>query len=56
MGNARKKEKGKEGAIKIAQFSCGTVYGNVQREIEKAAKEIGAEKVLGPKFVECMVQ
>jgi len=29
--------------IKIAQVSCGTVYGNVQGEIEKAAKEVGAE-------------
>jgi len=29
--------------IKIAQVSCGTVYGNVQREIEAAAKAVGAE-------------
>lgn len=43
MGNARKKEKGEEEEIRIAQVSCGTVYGNVQKEIEKAAKEIGAE-------------
>ncbi|MBA7517804.1 hypothetical protein ES705_09858 [subsurface metagenome] len=43
MGNARKNEKGEEEEIRIAQVSCGTVYGNVQKEIEKAAKEIGAE-------------
>lgn len=43
MGNTRKKEKGEEEEIRIAQVSCGTVYGNVQKEIEKAAKEIGAE-------------
>jgi putative methanogenesis marker protein 15 len=29
--------------IKIAQVSCGTIYGNVQREIEKAAETTGAE-------------
>lgn len=47
MGTAKKKEKGMEGEreekIKIAQVSCGTVYGNVQKEIEKVATEIGAE-------------
>ncbi|MHC1636299.1 MAG: methanogenesis marker 15 protein [Candidatus Methanospirareceae archaeon] len=29
--------------VKVAQVSCGTVYGNVQREIEKAAETVGAE-------------
>ena len=29
--------------IRIAQVSCGTVYGNVQREIEAAARAVGAE-------------
>ena len=45
MGTARKKEKDREREekIKIAQVSCGTVYGNVQKEIEKVATEIGAE-------------
>ena len=47
MGTARKKEKSREREseekIKIAQVSCGTVYGNVQKEIEKVATEIGAE-------------
>ncbi len=47
MGTARKKEKSKEREgeekIKIAQVSCGTIYGNVQKEIEKVATEIGAE-------------
>lgn len=33
----------KEEKIRIAQVSCGTVYGNVQEEIEKAAKAVGAE-------------
>ena len=44
MGNARKK-KDREGEekIRIAQVSCGTVYGNVQHEIERVAEEIGAE-------------
>ena len=32
-----------EEKIRIAQVSCGTIYGNVQREIERAAKEVGAE-------------
>ncbi len=47
MGTARKKEKSREREreekIKIAQVSCGTVYGNVQKEIEKVATDIGAE-------------
>jgi len=45
MGTARKKEKDREREekIKIAQVSCGTIYGNVQKEIEKVATEIGAE-------------
>jgi putative methanogenesis marker protein 15 len=45
MGTARKKEKDREREekIRIAQVSCGTVYGNVQKEIEKVATEIGAE-------------
>ncbi|MHC1599225.1 MAG: methanogenesis marker 15 protein [Candidatus Methanospirareceae archaeon] len=38
-----KKVKGEEEGIRIAQVSCGTIYGNVQREIEKAAVEVGAE-------------
>jgi putative methanogenesis marker protein 15 len=39
-----KKAKGEEEeGIKIAQVSCGTIYGNVQHEIEKAAAEVGAE-------------
>ena len=38
-----KKENESEGEIRIAQVSCGTVYGNVQQEIEKVAEEIGAE-------------
>ncbi len=38
-----KKAKGGEEGIKIAQVSCGTIYGNVQHEIEKAAAEVGAE-------------
>ncbi|MHC1581577.1 MAG: methanogenesis marker 15 protein [Candidatus Syntropharchaeia archaeon] len=29
--------------VKIAQVSCGTVYGGVQREIEKAAESVGGE-------------
>lgn len=33
----------KEEKIRIAQVSCGTVYGKVQEEIEKAAKAVGAE-------------
>ena len=45
MGTARKKEKDREREekIRIAQVSCGTVYGNVQKEIEKVATDIGAE-------------
>ncbi len=47
MGTARKKEKSREREreekIKIAQVSCGTIYGNVQKEIEKVATDIGAE-------------
>lgn len=45
MGTARKKEKDREREekIKIAQVSCGTIYGNVQKEIEKVATDIGAE-------------
>ena len=38
----RKQVEGEEG-IRIAQISCGTLYGNVQHEIEKAAAEVGAE-------------
>jgi len=36
MENAKNKEKDWEGGIRIAQVSCGTVYGNVQHEIERA--------------------
>ncbi len=44
MGKTKKeKAKGGEEGIKIAQVSCGTLYGNVQHEIEKAAAEVGAE-------------
>ncbi len=45
MGTAKKEEKDREREekIKIAQVSCGTIYGNVQKEIEKVATEIGAE-------------
>lgn len=44
MCNAEKAEEGKDKErIRIAQVSCGTVYGNVQHEIEKAAREVGAE-------------
>lgn len=42
MGETKKAKGGEEG-IKIAQVSCGTIYGNVQHEIEKAAAEVGAE-------------
>ena len=42
MGKTKKAKGGDEG-IKIAQVSCGTLYGNVQPEIEKAAAEVGAE-------------
>lgn len=42
MGKTKKAEGGEEG-IRIAQVSCGTLYGNVQEEIEKAAAEVGAE-------------
>jgi len=42
MENTRKTDEG-GGGIRIAQVSCGTVYGNVQHEIEKAATEVGAE-------------
>ncbi|MBC8520513.1 MAG: methanogenesis marker 15 protein [Candidatus Syntrophoarchaeum sp.] len=43
MRNVREKEKDSEEEIRIAQVSCGTIYGNVQREIERVAEEIGAE-------------
>jgi putative methanogenesis marker protein 15 len=33
----------KEEKIRIAQVSCGTIYGHVQHEIEHAVEEIGAE-------------
>ena len=39
MGDVKTKEEG----IRIAQVSCGTIYGNVQHEIERVAEEIGAE-------------
>ncbi len=39
MGDIKTKEEG----IRIAQVSCGTIYGNVQHEIERVAEEIGAE-------------
>jgi putative methanogenesis marker protein 15 len=39
----RKKAGGSEEGIRIAQVSCGTIYGNVQQEIEKAAAAVGAE-------------
>ncbi|HUV80855.1 MAG TPA: methanogenesis marker 15 protein [Candidatus Bathyarchaeia archaeon] len=42
MGKTKKAKGGEEG-IRIAQVSCGTIYGNVQQEIEKAAAEVGAE-------------
>ncbi|MCW3136114.1 MAG: methanogenesis marker 15 protein [Canidatus Methanoxibalbensis ujae] len=35
-----------EDTVKIAQVSCGTIYGNVQREIEQAAEKVGAEIVI----------
>jgi putative methanogenesis marker protein 15 len=41
MENQKKSEGGER--IRIAQVSCGTLYGNVQHEIEKAAEEVGAE-------------
>jgi putative methanogenesis marker protein 15 len=33
----------REEKIRIAQVSCGTIYGHVQQEIERAVAEIGAE-------------
>ncbi|RCV63601.1 Activator of 2-hydroxyglutaryl-CoA dehydratase (HSP70-class ATPase domain) [Methanophagales archaeon] len=33
----------REEKIRIAQVSCGTIYGHVQHEIERAVAEIGAE-------------
>ncbi|MBE0516352.1 MAG: methanogenesis marker 15 protein [Methanophagales archaeon] len=44
MGKRKKSEGGER--IRIAQVSCGTLYGNVQHEIERAAEEVGAELVL----------
>jgi putative methanogenesis marker protein 15 len=41
MENPKKSEGGER--IRIAQVSCGTIYGNVQHEIENAAEEVGAE-------------
>ncbi len=41
----RMEEEGGE-KIRIAQVSCGTVYGLVQHEIERAAEEVGAELVI----------
>jgi putative methanogenesis marker protein 15 len=43
MGKTKKAKGEEEEGIKIAQVSCGTIYGNVQHEIEKAAAEVGAE-------------
>ncbi len=43
MGKTKKVKGEEEEGIKIAQVSCGTIYGNVQHEIEKAAAEVGAE-------------
>jgi putative methanogenesis marker protein 15 len=43
MGKTKKAEEGEEEGIRIAQVSCGTIYGNVQPEIEKAAAAVGAE-------------
>ncbi len=42
MGKTKEASGGGEG-IRIAQISCGTLYGNVQGEIEKAAAKVGAE-------------
>jgi len=42
----RMREGSAEDAVKIAQVSCGTIYGNVQREIEQAAEKVGAEIVI----------
>ncbi|MCI0481594.1 MAG: methanogenesis marker 15 protein, partial [Candidatus Dadabacteria bacterium] len=42
MADGTGKAGGEEG-IKIAQVSCGTVYGHVQHEIERAAAAVGAE-------------
>ena len=42
MGKTKKTLREEE-RIRIAQISCGTLYGNVQQEIEKAAEEVGAE-------------
>jgi activator of 2-hydroxyglutaryl-CoA dehydratase len=33
----------REEKVRIAQVSCGTIYGHVQHEIERAVEEIGAE-------------
>ncbi len=43
MGKTKKAKGEEEEGIRIAQVSCGTIYGNVQQEIEKAAAEVGAE-------------
>ena len=43
MSKPKKLAGEEEEGIKIAQVSCGTLYGNVQQEIEKAAAEVGAE-------------
>ncbi|MEA2075057.1 MAG: methanogenesis marker 15 protein [Euryarchaeota archaeon] len=43
MGKTKKAKGEEEEGIRIAQVSCGTIYGNVQHEIEKAAAEVGAE-------------
>ncbi|MCW7078528.1 MAG: methanogenesis marker 15 protein [Canidatus Methanoxibalbensis ujae] len=42
----RMREGSAEDTVKIAQVSCGTIYGNVQREIEQAAEKVGAEIVI----------
>ncbi len=44
MGKRKKSEGGER--IRIAQVSCGTLYGDVQHEIERAADAVGAELVL----------
>lgn len=44
MGKRKKSEGGER--IRIAQVSCGTLYGHVQHEIERAAEAVGAELIL----------
>ncbi len=45
MTEERERESSAE-KVRIAQVSCGTIYGNVQREIERAAEAVGAEIVI----------